>query len=130
MAKSLNKLSRRERQIMELVYQKGEVTVADIQEAIPDQLSYSSIRAQMTILERKGFLRHRQQGRAYLYCPTLDRARASRAALKQVVNTFFDGSVGSVVSALISERTADLTDEDLDKLDALIRSAREKGGQR
>lgn len=126
MRKSLDKLSRRERQIMELVYQKGEVTVADIQKAIADDISYSSVRAQMTILENKGFLKHRQDGRAYVYSPTVALNKASRAALTQVVDTFFGGSVENVVATLISSRSARLSSEGLERLSELIKSMREK----
>ena len=76
----------RERQIMDLIYKNGQSTVADIQKAIPDELNYSSVRALMTILVNKGFLKHKKQGRAYIYSPTVTRKQASSTALKQVVN--------------------------------------------
>ena len=111
---------------MELVYSKGEVTVADIHGAMPDDVSYSSVRAQMAILERKGFLKHKKNGRAFVYTPTVDRSKASRAALKQVVNTFFDGSVENVVAALINIKNSDLSDDEYERLRKLIDTMREK----
>jgi BlaI family transcriptional regulator, penicillinase repressor len=130
MSQSLNRLSRRERQIMELIYQKGRATVAEIQQAMPDNLNYSSVRAQMGILESKGFLKHVKDGRAFVYSPTVDHKKASRAALKQVVNTFFDGSVENVVAALISSKTANLSPDEYDRLSELIKSKRKKGSKK
>lgn len=126
MNNSLDRLGRRERQIMELVYQKGQATVADIQQGIPDNLNYSTVRAQMTILERKGFLKHIKQGRAYVYSPIVNRRAASQAAIKRVINTFFDGSVENVVAALINLKSASLSPEEYDRLSELIKSMKEK----
>lgn len=124
MKETLSKLSRRERQIMELIYRNGQSTVADIQREIPDKLTYSSVRTLMTILENKGFLKHKKQGRAYVYSPTVNHKQASSAALKQVVNTFFDGSVENVVAALISLKSSDLTEDEFERLSRLIESKR------
>lgn len=129
MTRTLNSLSPRERQIMELVYRLGEASVADIQKAIPADLNYSSIRAQMTILEEKGYLRHKKVGRAYIYTPTVNHKTASRAALRQILNTFYDGSVETAVAALVSIKSASLTAEELDRLDKLIKSLRDKEGK-
>jgi len=129
MTRTLNSLSPRERQIMELVYRLGEASVADIQKAIPADLNYSSIRAQMTILEEKGYLRHKKVGRAYIYSPTVNHKTASRAALRQILNTFYDGSVETAVAALVSIKSASLTAEELDRLDKLIKSLRDKEGK-
>ena len=123
--KSLDKLGSRERQIMELVYQKGQATVADIQQAITEDLNYSTIRAQMTILERKGFLKHIKKGRAFVYSPTVHRRKASRAAIKRIINTFFDGSVENVVAALVSIKGASLSQEEYDRLSELIKTMKE-----
>jgi len=114
---------------MELVYRLGEASVADIQKAIPADLNYSSIRAQMTILEEKGYLRHKKVGRAYIYSPTVNHKTASRAALRQILNTFYDGSVETAVAALVSIKSASLTAEELDRLDKLIKSLRDKEGK-
>lgn len=130
MRKTLDKLSRRERQIMELIYQKGQATVADIQRAMPDNLNYSSIRAQMGILEGKGFLKHRKDGRAFVYTPTVNRKMASHVALKQVVQTFFDGSVENVVAALIRLKSTDLSAAEYDRLSELIKSKRNEGNEK
>lgn len=126
MSKSLDRLGRRERQIMELVYQKGQATVADIQRAISENLNYSTVRAQMTILERKGFLKHIKDGRTYVYSPVVNRRMASRAAISRVINTFFDGSVENVVAALINLKSASLSPEEYDRLSELINSMKEK----
>ena len=126
MKKTLSRLSFRERQIMEMVYQKGEATVADVQQAIPEDLNYSSIRAQMNILERKGYLKHHKSGRAFVYTPTVTHKLASQTALKQVINTFFDGSVENVVAALVSLKSAKLAPDEYDRLQELIKSMKEK----
>jgi predicted transcriptional regulator len=111
---------------MELVYRKGQATVADIQREIPENLNYSTIRAQMNVLERKGFLKHVKKGRAFVYSPIVNRRNASRAAIKRVINTFFDGSVENVVAALISLKSATLSEEEYDRLSELIQSMKEK----
>ncbi len=126
MDKSFDKLSRRERQIMDIIYQKKEATVAEVLAAIPDDLNYSSIRALMGILKDKGFLKHHKKGRAYVYTPIVNRKKASSIALKQVVNTFFDGSVESVVASLISSNSSKLSDEEYLRLAELIESKRRK----
>lgn len=122
MTKLFEKLSRRERQIMEIIYQKGEATVADVLDEIPDKLNYSSVRAFMGILEDKGFLKHRKEGRAYVYSPVVAHKKASKDALIRVVNTFFDGSVENVVAALISMKNSKLSSEELERLSNLIQS--------
>ncbi|MFQ5498532.1 MAG: BlaI/MecI/CopY family transcriptional regulator [Candidatus Zixiibacteriota bacterium] len=130
MSRSLSRLSRRERQIMEIVYQKGQATVADILQAIPDDLSYSSIRTQMTILERKGFLKHKKNGRAYVYSPTVNHRMASRLALKQVINTFYSGSVENVVAALVTLKSANLSPDEYNRLSELIKSMRKEDNKK
>ncbi|RKU23647.1 CopY family transcriptional regulator [Candidatus Poribacteria bacterium] len=119
------KLSRRERQIMDIVYQRGHVSVADVLEDLPDQPSYSTVRALLRILEEKGYLTHKKDGKRYIYHPTQPRHQAGRSALKQIFQTFFDKSVEKTVIALVSE--VDLSDEELDRLSQLIAQAK-KGG--
>ncbi len=116
------KLSRRERQIMNIVYRHGRVSVADVLADLPDPPSYSTVRALLRILEEKGFLIHEKDGRRYIYRPTQPRQQAGRSALKQIFQTFFDKSVEKTVMALISD--ADLSDEELDRLNALIEQAK------
>jgi predicted transcriptional regulator len=119
-------LSRRERQIMDVVYRLGRATAAEVQEALPDPPSYSSVRALLRVLEEKGHLRHEQDGPRYVFLPTIPREKARRSALRQLVQTFFDGSTAQAVAALLGEPGAKLTDEDLDRLSRLIDQAREE----
>ncbi len=120
-----DKLSRRERQIMEIVYQRGQATALEVQEALPDPPGYSAIRTLLTILEEKGHLRHEEQGKRYLYLPTQSPANAAKRALNQVMQTFFEGSVEGAVAALLSDDDAAISHEELDRLSALIARAKE-----
>jgi predicted transcriptional regulator len=115
-------LSRRETQIMDVVFQLGAATAADIVERLPDPPSYSSIRALLTILEEKGHLIHRKEGARYIYSPTLSADKAKQSALSHLIKTFFSGSPQQVVATLLS--TNDLSTEDLDNLAKLIEEAR------
>ncbi|SIO05515.1 Predicted transcriptional regulator [Singulisphaera sp. GP187] len=119
-------LSRRERQIMDVIYRRGRATAAEVQEALPDPPSYSSVRALLRILEEKGHLRHEQDGPRYVFLPTVPRDKARRSALSQLVQTFFDGSTAQAVAALLGEPGSKLTDEDLDRLARLIDQARKE----
>ena len=119
------KLSRRERQIMDIVYQRGRASVADVLEDIPDPPSYSTVRALLGILEEKGYLTYKKEGKRYIYRPTQPRHQAGRSALKQIFQTFFDKSIEKTVMTLISD--ADLSDEELDRLSQRIEQAK-KGG--
>jgi len=116
------KLSRRERQIMDIVYQRGRVSVADVLKDLPDPPSYSTVRALLRILEEKGYLTHKKDGKRYIYRPTQPRHLAGRSALKQIFQTFFDKSIEKTVMTLISE--ADLSDEELDRLTQRIEQAK------
>jgi predicted transcriptional regulator len=120
-------LSRRERQIMDVVYQLGEAAVGDVRQQLPDPPSYSAVRAQMRILEEKGHLRHRQGGARYLYRPTVSRARARRSALRRVLSHFFAGSREELVAALLQDGDARPSDEELDKLAEVVARARREG---
>jgi predicted transcriptional regulator len=120
-------LSRRETQIMDVIFQLGEATAADIVERLPDPPSYSSIRALLTILEEKGHLTHRREGARYIYNPTLSADKAKQSALSHLVKTFFSGSPQQVVATLLS--TSDLSPEDLDELAKLIEEARKDEGE-
>ena len=117
-------LSRRERQIMDVIFQRGQATAAEVAEAIPDPPSYSAVRALLRILEEKGYLRHEQQGLRYVFMPTMRRDSARRSALKGLVKTFFDGSVEQTVAALLGQQK--LSREELDRLVDLITRAREE----
>ena len=121
------KLSRRERQIMDIIYQQGQATAAEVMERLPDPPSYSAVRALLRVLEDKGHLRHEEQGPRYVYLPTLPRDKARSSALKQVVQTFFEGSTEQAVAALLGMSPVALSDEELDRLARLIDQARKEG---
>ena len=125
-----HRLSRRERQIMDVVYARGPASVADVLERLPDPPSYSSVRALMNILERKGHLKHREDGARYLYLAAKPRQRAARGALKRLLQTFFDGSPEKAVAALIDVADTNLSAEAWERLAALIDAARAKGRSR
>ena len=120
-------LSRRERQIMEIVYRKGNATAADVHDEMPDRPSYSAVRALLRVLEEKGQLRHRQDGPRYVYSPTVPRDRARKSALQRVVGTFFAGSVTDAVAALLDLESAQLDDGELERLSTLVAEAQQKG---
>jgi BlaI family penicillinase repressor len=120
-------LSRRERQILDLLYKAGKATAADVQAGLPDPPSYSAVRAMLRILEDKGHVRHDLDGLRYVYMPTVGRDRAKRSALKHVVNTFFDGSASQVMAALFEMSPSQLGDEDLARLRDLIDNAGKDG---
>jgi BlaI family penicillinase repressor len=120
-------LSRRERQIMDVLHARGSATAAEVQAALPDPPSYSSVRALLRILEDKGHARHRREGTRYVYLPRASRDAASRSALKRVVSTFFQGSVAQAVAALLENADTKLSDSDLNKLDGMIRQAKKEG---
>jgi predicted transcriptional regulator len=123
----MDRLSRRERQIMEIVYRLGSATVADVLKEMPDEVSYSTVRAQLRILEEKGHLRHEEKDLRYVYMPVVAREKARRSALRNVIDTFFDGSAEAVVAALIDRNSAKLSKDELDRLSALIEKARKEG---
>lgn len=120
-------LSRRERQIMEIIYRRGQATVADVLADMADPPSYSAVRAMLRLLEEKGHLRHQEDGRRFVYRPTLAPEKARRSALKSLLATFFGGSVGEAVASLIDQNKEKLTSEDLDRLSTLIEQARKEG---
>ena len=120
-------LSRRERQIMDIVYRRGEATAQQILDDMSDPPSYSAIRALLRILVDKKHLQHREDGPRYVYSPILSRQTARARALAQVVNTFFDGSAMKAASALLGSSQRKLTKSELDELSALIDAARKRG---
>jgi predicted transcriptional regulator len=125
--KALSSLSRRERQIMEVLYREGRATASEVLERLPDPPGYSAVRALLRILEDKGQVRHAADGNRYVYEPRLSRDRASRPALAGVLETFFDGSAEKAVAALLDLSRHELTDADLDRLSDLIEQARLEG---
>lgn len=120
-------LSRRERQIMDIVYARGEASVAQVRESIADAPSYSAVRALLRILEEKGHLKHRGEGGRYLYIPTRPRQQAARSHLRAVLQTFFGGSLERAVATVLSSPETRLSTEELERLAALIEQAKAKG---
>ena len=123
----LNQLSRRERQIMEIIYRRGRATAAEVLEDLPDPPSYSAVRAMLRILEDKGHVRHEQDGPRYIYLPTVARESAKRSAMRHMLQTFFDGSAEQAISALLDDSSSKLSDEELDRLAGMIDRARRSG---
>ncbi len=120
-------LSRRERQIMDALYRRGEATVAEVMEEIPDPPSYSAVRATLRILEEKGHASHTEDGPRYVYAPSVERERARSAALDHLVETFFDGSAEDALAALLRKSDMDLTEEQIGRLAREIRRAGREG---
>jgi BlaI family penicillinase repressor len=120
-------LSRRERQIMDIVFESGSATAADVLDRLPDPPSYSAVRALLRTLVEKGHLTHRQEGMKYVYLPTVAPAEAKQSALRHLLQTFFHNSPTQVVAALLDASAAGLTQEELDRMTALIEQARQQG---
>jgi predicted transcriptional regulator len=119
--------SRRERQIMDIVYARGEASAADVHAALPDAPSYSAVRALLAILVDKGHLKHRTEKGRYIYSPTRRRTKVGRSALRRVLDTFFEGSLEKAVAALLQGADANLSQEELHRLGKLIEQARKEG---
>lgn len=121
-------LSRRERQIMDVLYRRGRATAAEVQRELPDPPSYSAVRAMLRVLEEKGHIRHEEQALRYVFSPTVPREKAKRAALRRVLDTFFEGSAERAVAALLDGSARRLSPEELDRLAQLIEKVRKEGG--
>ena len=122
-------LSRRERQIMDVLYRRGRATAAEVREQMPDPPGYSAVRAMLRVLEEKGHVRHEEESLRYVYLPTMARDTARRSALRHMVSTFFAGSVEDTVAALLDISAADLSQKDLERISNLIEQARKEGEQ-
>ena len=120
-------LSRRERQIMDIVYALQECTAQDVHQHMEDQPSYSSVRTHLRILVEKGHLSYFQDGPRYVYKPTVPKEAASKNALQHLLNTFFGGSTTSAVAALLDMENGDLSSNELDELDSMIKQAKKDG---
>lgn len=120
-------LSRRERQIVDILYSQGRATAAEVQSLLPDPPSYSAVRAMLRILEEKGHVRHEQDGPRYVYLPTVARENAKRSAMRHMLQTFFDGSTAQAISALLDDSSTKLSDAELDRLARMIEDARRTG---
>ena len=112
---------------MDILFRLGRATAEEVMREMPDDPSYSTVRTQLRVLEEKGHVRHEEQGRRYIYMPAVPRSTARRSALRHVVDTFFDGSVEKVVAALLGGDAAKLSDEELARIEELVRAA---GGRR
>jgi predicted transcriptional regulator len=117
-------LTKRERQIMDVLYRLGRATAAEVLAAMSGSPHYSTVRTQLRVLEEKGHVRHESDGLRYVYLPTLARHTARRAALRHLVDTFFDGSAAGAVTALLGRDAGRLSDEELDRIEGLLKSAR------
>jgi len=128
MAKTLHTvLSRRERQIVDVLYRRGRATAAEVMADLPGEPSYSTVRTQLRVLEAKGHVRHEQDGQRYVYAPAVPRGTVRRSALKHLVETFYEGSVEQAVAALLGGEGSRLTDDQLDRIEELIKKARKDG---
>jgi predicted transcriptional regulator len=117
-------LSRRERQIMDIVYGRGEASALDVHDALPDAPSKTAVRTLLRILEAKGHLKHRAEGLKYIYQPSRPRSSAGRSALRRVLQTFFDGSLEKAVAARLGDPACDLSEAELKQLAEIVRQAR------
>jgi predicted transcriptional regulator len=120
-------LSRRERQIMDILYQRGRATASQIHAELSEPPSYSAVRAKLRVLEEKGHVRHEEAALRYVYLPTVARETARRSALRHMVATFFEGSVEEAVAALLDLSAANLSKKDLDRISNLIEEAKKEG---
>jgi predicted transcriptional regulator len=120
-------LTRRERQIMDILYRRGRATAAEVMADLSGDPSYSTVRTQLRVLEEKGQVRHEEEGLRYVYSPAVPRHTARRSALRHLVNTFFDGSAEKVVGALLGGEGARLSEEELERIAQLLAKARKDG---
>ena len=120
-------MSRRERQIMEILYRRGQASVSEVRAAMNDAPSYSAVRAMLRVLKDKGHVKHQAEGLKYMYRPVINREKAKRSALKSLVDTFFNDRPDEVVAALLDVSSRRLTAEELDRMAAMIDEARREG---
>lgn len=118
-------LSRRERQILEVIYRLGSANASDVLAQLPDAPTYTTVRGLLRVLESKGHVRHEEEEGRYIYFPTMTKQRAAKSVMKHVVSTFFDGSPSQAMAALLGGERA-LNDEELDRLARLVDDARRK----
>jgi len=122
-------LTRRERQIMDVLYRRSRATAAEVMAELTGEPNYSTVRTQLRVLEDKGHVRHEEEGGRYVYAPAVPRHAARKSALKHLVETFFDGSAEQVVAAVLGGEASRLSDEELDRVSALIDKARKDGSR-
>jgi predicted transcriptional regulator len=122
-------LSRRERQIMDILYRTGRASASEIHQALPDPPTYSAVRAKLRVLEEKGHVRHEEESLHYVYLPTVGRDTARRSALRHLLSTFFAGSVEQAVAAMLDLSAADLSPRELDRISELIKAAKQEAAK-
>lgn len=122
-----NGLSRRERQILDILFKRGRATAAEVHADLPDRPSNSAVRAHLRTLEEKGHVKHEAEDLRYVYSPVVQAAKARKSALRHLVETFFEGSPAKAAAALLDSSAARLSDDDLDRLSSLIDKARKEG---
>jgi predicted transcriptional regulator len=122
-------LTRRERQIMDILYKRGRATANDVMEDLPGGPHYSTVRTQLRVLEEKGHITHEEAGVRYVYMPAVPRRAARKSALRHLVDTFFDGSAEQVVAAVLGGEGARLSDEELDRIAELVDKAKKEGSR-
>lgn len=120
-------LSRRERQVMDVLYRRGRATAAEIHQDLPDPPSYSAVRAMLRVLEEKKHVRHEEKDLRYVYVPVVPREKARRSAAVHMLETFFDGSAEQAIATLLDVSSRELSEDDFDRLSALIERARKEG---
>jgi len=120
-------LSRRERQILEILYQRGKAAASEVREAMEDAPSYSAVRTLLGVLEEKGHIKHRAEGLRYVYTPVIGREKAKRTAVKHLLETYFNGSPEQIVAALLDVSSTKLTREELDRMTEMIEKAKREG---
>jgi len=120
-------LSRREREVMDILYRRGRATAAEVMVELSGAPSYSTVRTQLRILEQKGAVRHEEAGLRYVYFPARPRSTARRSALRHLIDTFYDGSAADVVGALLGGDAATLSDDELERIAALVAKAKREG---
>ena len=125
--KDQHKLSRRERQIMDVLYRRGRATAAEVHQAIADPPSYSAVRAMLRVLEEKKHIRHEEKDLRYVFIPVVPREKARQSAVRHLLDTFFDGSPEQAMATLLDVSAKDLSEEELERLAALIEKARQEG---
>jgi predicted transcriptional regulator len=130
MAKHLHAaLTRRERQIMDIIFRRGRATAAEVMEELTGEPSYSTVRTQLRVLEEKGHVRHEEEGLRYVYVPVMARTAARKSALRHMVDTFFDGSAENVVAALLGGEASRVSEEELQRIAELVAKARKDGSK-
>jgi len=130
MSKALHSvLSRRERQIMDIIFRRGRATAAEVMEDLPGNPSYSTVRTQLRVLEEKGHVRHQEEGLKYVYLPVMARHTARKSALRHLIETFFEGSAEKAVAALLGGEGSKLSEDELNRIAELVDRTRKDGGR-